>query len=327
MQHTWRNLPLIGLLCITILGITASLKMSGVNLRSPTLTVGTGDNVSDTIEVSGKSDPYIATSEKINSFFTKDPKTVQPKAVVNSDGISALAYIAANLDTGQVYVERNSTKVLPVASMSKLVTAFAATDILDASTSITISKMAADVPPDGSGIREGEVYSLQEILYPLLLDSSNIAAEALASSTMQRSKFLALMSSYAWEIGMSSAYFADPSGVSPHNAASASDLLALSKYLYKFRPDILALTRTYMYEVSTTTEHDSHVFVSTHPFVNDVNFIGGKTGRTPEAGDTMLTIMNIGNNPVAIVVLGSGYGARALDTKLILDTVTKKLDR
>ncbi|MEI6304887.1 MAG: serine hydrolase [Candidatus Taylorbacteria bacterium] len=324
MHYIQRNMLLLIVLCVTILGITAASRISNESLTKPTIAVDSNTSLVDQGNADRDNSSGIYTGNDI-SAPTEASKVVQPQVMINKDGISALAYIAANVETGEIYVERNSSEVLPVASMSKLVTAFAATDILAASTSITISKFAADVPPDGSGIREGETYTLDEILYPLLLDSSNIAAEALSSSTTKRSKFLELMSSYAWEIGMSSAYFADPSGVSSHNAASAFDLLALAKYLYKFRPDILALTRTYMYEVSTTTEHDSHTFVSTHPFVNDVNFIGGKTGRTPEAGDTMLTIMNVGGNPVAIIVLGSNYNTRAIDTRKILDTVTRMI--
>lgn len=316
MHHTQRNMLLLVVFCVSIIGITAGWRISNNESTTPTLTIDDNPIAYDETNTS---------SLKTDSGNVDSSEPTKREAAKNSDGISALAYIAANVETGQIYVERNSKQVLPVASMSKLVTAFAATDILDASTSITISKLASEVPPDGSGIREGETYSLQEMLYPLLLDSSNIAAEALASSTTRRSKFLELMSSYAWEIGMSSAYFADPSGVNPHNAASAVDLLALAKYLYKFRPDILAITRTAQYDVATTTEHDMHKFVSTHPFVTDTRFIGGKTGRTPEAGDTMLTIIDIQGIPVAIVVLGSSYGARAFDTKTILNTVNKKL--
>ena len=260
--------------------------------------------------------------ENTDTTNSKQIKKVAP--VVYTNGISALAYIAAGVNNDVVYLEHSSAKVLPVASMSKLVTAFAATDILSASTSITITELEAKAPPDGSGIRENETYSLGELLYPLLLNSSNIAAEALASSTM-RSEFLELMSSYAWEIGMSTAHFADPSGVSPQNKASSRDLLALARYLYKFRPDILALTRNGNYSVSTTTDHDAHQFTSTHPFVADKNFLGGKTGRTPEAGDTMMTIMNINSVPVAIIVLGSNYGERGDDTKRIIDLIQPKV--
>ena len=169
-------------------------------------------------------------------------------------------------------------------------------------------------------MKEGEHFTVRELLKPLLLASSNVAAEALLS-TIDRAHFLELMSNYSWEIGMPSTFFADPSGVSPRNVASAHDLFALATYLYTSRPDILEITRSVGTEIATTTEHGSHAFPSTHPFASDPRFIGGKTGRTPEAGDTMLTILRIDNQAVAIVVLGSRYEGRAADTRLLISKV------
>jgi D-alanyl-D-alanine carboxypeptidase len=302
------------IVCIVLLGLVAANNIQNGNQLNgqPNIIVSSTRSVSDQPD---------STKDSIIGVKATTTKSV---VVTPSDGISALAYIAANVLTDKVYAERNAKQVLPIASMSKLVTAFAATDMLPATTSITITKEEASAPPDGSGIGEGETYTLEEILYPLLLDSSNIAAEALASTT-DRMNFLELMKSYAWEIGMSTAYFADPSGVDPHNRASAKDLFALAKYLYKFRPDILALTRVVSISTATTTEHDSHDFVSIHPFVTDPNFIGGKTGRTPEAGDTMLTIMRINDQPIAIIVLGSKYDGRADDTRKIIELVKKSI--
>ncbi len=237
-------------------------------------------------------------------------------------GVTAYAYIVGDVETGQIYLEKNSSAVLPVASMSKLVTAFVATNELNLDKIIEINEVAAAAPPDKSGLKKGEKFTVQELLQPLLLSSSNVAAEALVSIT-DRSKFLESMSGYSWEIGMPSTYFADPSGVNPKNIASARDLFALAKYLYKSRSDILAITRNVVKDIATTTEHDSHVFTSTHPFASDVRFLGGKTGRTPEAGDTMLTILKLSDKPIAIIVLGSKYEGRAGDTQLLAERVEK----
>lgn len=230
---------------------------------------------------------------------------------------TAKAYLVGNIKTGKIYLMKNRDEQLPVASMSKLVTAVVATDSMSSTSAITISAGEASAPPDTSGIHEGETYTLAELLYPMLLNSSNIAAEAIASSS-DRVKFIESMSSYAWEIGMREAYFADPSGVNPHNMATADGIFSLAKYLYDYRPDILALTRTIGLSVATTSTHDSHDFRSIHPFVTDPRFIGGKTGRTPEAGETMLTILDIGGEPVAFVVMGSSYGYRENDTRVLL---------
>ena len=247
----------------------------------------------------------------------------RPEAVV-PPRITARAYIAGNLKTGKIYEQYNSAKSLPVASMSKLITALAYLNEFPLSARITITPEEMTAPPDGSMLQAGESFSFGEIIYPLLLNSSNVAAEALASST-DRTKFLKTMSSYAWEIGMSSTYFADPSGVDPHNKASAKDLFTLALYLTKYRPDLLALTQTPKFTIATTTQHGSHTFTSTHPFINDPNFLGGKTGRTPAAGETMLTIIRIKNQPVAIIVLGSEYGTREKDTRMIMEDVASFL--
>lgn len=259
-----------------------------------------------------------------SSFFnSEDAKSVIEKAKPQVEkpsgipGVTAVAYLVGNVKTGKVYLEKNSSRVMPVASMSKLVTAFVATDVFPATSTIVIDEQAVLAPPDSSHLMVGERFTLQEILEPLLLNSSNVAAEAISSTTDQN-KFMELMRSYAWEVGMPHSFFADPSGVSPQNVASAKDIFGLAKYLMYYRPDILALTRAASSSVATTTDHGSHQFSSTHPFINDPRFIGGKTGRTLEAGETMVTMMNIVDQPIAIIILGARYGARENDTRILL---------
>ena len=215
---------------------------------------------------------------------------------------------------------------MPVASISKLMTAIVATDRFASTTTIDIYPMPSDIATDTSSLHSGEKFSLSEILKPLLLSSSNIAAEAIASTDIgsttststAREAFLNMMSGTAWEIGMPKTYFADPSGLDPHNQASSRDIFVLAQYLYNYRPDILELTRTPFMMMATTTNHDFHLLVSTHPFVNDSRFIGGKTGRTLEAGETMVTMLNIEGKPITFIVLHSRYGYRAYDTDILI---------
>ena len=236
---------------------------------------------------------------------------------------SAHAYLVGNIKTGTIYIEHNSVVPLPVASMSKLITSIAAMDTIDSSIILKIADDISVIPTDGSNLKPGEQFTLDEILQPLLLDSSNVAAETIASSSNNRAQFMELMSSYAWEVGMPSSFFADPSGLSPRNIASARDMFALAQYLYKSRPEILAITRIAHTSLATTTEHGFHDIVSTHPFAGDSRFIGGKTGRTTAAGETMLTMLNINDQPIAFVVMGSDLGAREYDTRLLM----KKLEK
>jgi serine-type D-Ala-D-Ala endopeptidase (penicillin-binding protein 7) len=226
--------------------------------------------------------------------------------------------------SGEIYIQKNPSAVLPFASMSKLITAFAATDQYASNTPVTVSEFATQAPPDASALKAGEQFTLSELLYPMLLNSSNVAAEAISEAS-NRNQFLEDMRGYAWEVGMPNSYFADPSGVSPRNAGTAAGFFALAQYLYAKRPDILAITRVPSSAIGSTTEHGAHVFSNIHPFVNDPRFLGGKTGHTPEALDTMITIMSIKDHPIAIIILHSSQG-RAKDTQILIERVEKLLN-
>lgn len=243
-------------------------------------------------------------------------KAPAKKSQIYNNGVSAQAYLIGDLSTGRIYSSRNADKVLPIASISKLVTAIV-TDELLATTSVTITAGSLNTYGAAGELNLGEKFTMREILRPLLLESSNAAAETLADA-YGRVPFIEKMAAYGWEIGMPSTYFADPSGLDPHNVSTARELFVLAGFLYRSHQDILAITREMIYSVATTTDHASHVWKNIHPFVDDPRFIGGKTGRTPEAGDALLTILDINNQPIAFIVLGSDYDARAADTKTLI---------
>ncbi len=302
-MHSNRRLILIMCLCLVVVGISAAAQFDYYQNRPQDATVATDIPTSTSIDNS-----FYDTSANASTSTTTRPPI---------PGLTARAFLIGNIQTGKIYKEYNSTRPLPVASMSKLVTAFVATDIMKGDEVVTVTEEATKAPPDGSNLLAGEKFHLSEILVPLLLNSSNVAAESIAS-TKDRTRFLELMSSYSWEIGMPKTYFADPSGVNPHNAASGRDLFELAKYLVNYRPDILAVTRIPEADTATTSEHGGHHFSSTHPFVRDPRFIGGKTGRTPDAGETMMTILNINDQPIVFIVLHSEYGYREADTRILL---------
>ena len=241
-----------------------------------------------------------------------------PVPAVPADGITAESYIVGNLDTGDVYLEKDADAVLPFASMSKLITALVETNLYSKDDPITIPELSADIAPDISGVHAGETFTAGELIYPLLMTSSNVAAEAFSrsASSTSRAEFLSLMNGYSWEIGMPHAHFADPSGLDSGNSGTARGFLAMAQYLYKSRGDILAITRTPLMNFATTTDHGGHALVNIHPFATDPRFLGGKTGHTYAAMDTMLTILKINGHAVAFIVLRSKD--RLKDTDLLI---------
>lgn len=312
-MHPSRNTILTVCIALSILGIASAIKGIQQNenrTKKEIIPVSSYSDIPETVD---------------QSFFENDISDIPINSFVDSivvyDGITAKAYIVGNVETGEIYAERKSGTVLPVASMSKLLTAIVALDFISPTTTVLVSTSSTLVTPDTSGIHSGESFEMKELLYPLLLNSSNIAAEALARH-FGRDKFMELMRGYAWEVGASLSFFADPSGLSVDNKASARGLFDFAKYLYAKRDDVLEITRSHM-SIATSSTHGAHNFVSIHPFATDSRFIGGKTGRTGAAGETMMTILKLKKGNIVIIVLGSAIGSRENDTRLLINKVEK----
>jgi len=314
-----------------LVGIAAGIRMAEIQTagraQSATPPVSSEASSSQPFEKSADrlhTDGQYLSTKSATTTTKKAPLSSTPATVQPVDAVTAEAYIVGDLETGTIYAEKDADTSLPVASISKLVTALVATDIYSATTTISIEPeelqavINQGVGPEQAGLVPGERFTLDELMHALLMDSSNLAGEAIASST-DRAHFLNLMSQYLWEIGMPTSFAADPTGLSRDNSGTARGIFGLTEYLYRHRPDILAITTISTYSIATTTQHMAHTFVNIHPFAGDPLFLGGKTGHTNAAQDTMLTIMDIGGHPIAFIVLRSTSGERARDTGILIE--------
>jgi D-alanyl-D-alanine carboxypeptidase len=145
---------------------------------------------------------------------------------------------------------------------------------------------------------------VEDLLHVMLMPSSNVAAQAMADYLGQ-AQFINEMNMRAVQWGMADTYFADPSGISATNESSAHDLLILAQHVYNDYPGILTLTDT---PATTITELNSgHKIAvrSINAFVGELNFVGGKTGNTDQAGGNLLSIFNDAGRKIFILVLGA----------------------
>ncbi len=258
---------------------------------------------------------------------TPQPLPVVPRPT-RPNTISAEAFMVADLETGQTSVGYNTKRVYPIASLSKLVTAIIAVHTMG-DRQVTITQPMLDAYGDAGRLILGETYAVSELLNPLLLESSNDAAEAFAQ-TYGYVNFIKAMNDFVKELGMNSTSFRDASGLSSGNVSNVEDLLKLSRYLYQQEKELLTLTRQPSASVASTTLHAAHTWKSINPFPYDPHFIGGKTGRTIEAKESMISLFNytVGAKtyPVAIIVLRSEFHDRETDTSLLLSRFIKTVD-
>lgn len=200
--------------------------------------------------------------------------------------LSANSYLVVDLESNETVINKNEKKVLPIASLTKLITAIVAEDLLPPDEIITISRSAYNTYGNTGNLSVGEKISAKDLLYPLLLSSSNDAAEAFAEA-VGRDKFIAEMNQRAKSLGLEDTFFADPSGLSPANTATAKDLAKLADYLYKSRPKILAITREKQYRLGR------HTWTNLNNISLMSNYVGGKNGYTEEADRTLVSIFQV----------------------------------
>jgi D-alanyl-D-alanine carboxypeptidase len=244
----------------------------------------------------------------------------------DSESINATSYLSADLRNNQVFAQKDSQKIVPIASLTKLMTALVAAEYinLDSIATVNESSIASTSKPR---LKAGMTLSVYQLLFPLLLESSNEAAEVIARS-YGRKQFIDHMNEKAASIGMSHTTFADPSGSSSENVSTAEDLFLLSKYLYNNRNFILNITAGKL----TSSAYGKAPFTDLenfNAFATDEYFVGGKIGKTTAARETQISIFELpvinGKRPIVFITLGSDDSIK--NTSALMDYSLARFNR
>ena len=216
--------------------------------------------------------------QTISSYLLDKPVTNLP--------LSAGAFLVSDLTSKETVVGRNEDQVLPIASVTKLITASVAEQLLRPDQPVVVTKEAWQTYGNTGQLSVGEKLPLKIILYPLLLTSSNDAAEAIATA-YGRDKFISKMNEFAKSIGMTHTHFDDPSGLSADNLSTPNDLSKLASYLYEKKPELLAITR------ETSYHFGRHTWTNYNNVSLMKYYIGGKNGYTTEANRTLVSLFEV----------------------------------
>ena len=273
-----------------------------INIDEPEIVETDFTRLSKSVLYSAKSDFEI--SEKRDDYA--------PTA--SSKKISAKAYYVKNISDDRIILKKNEDTLMPVASIAKLVTAVIARKLLDQNQYIAITPAMANTYGNEARFRVGERLTVEELLYPLLMVSSNDSAEALAMSFPGgRKKFVNEMNNWVNSIGAYRTYFKDPSGLSAQNVSTAKDISIISTWIIENDPDIFKITSTKFTTIRT------HTWTNPVHFLNLTSYIGGKNGYTPEANRTGLSIFKLGSKEKIFSVIILGSSMRDNDTLDLLD--------
>lgn len=200
--------------------------------------------------------------------------------------LSAESYLVGDIETGEIIMQKNEDEEFPIASVSKLMTAVVAKESLDIHRYATVSQGSYNTYGSEGELKLGEKILLSDLMYPLLIESSNDAAEVIAND-YGRDAFLILMNQKAATIGMTHTSYEDPSGLSPDNKSSVVDLFRLGKYIKENHPDIFDMTRVKQYSTL------KHSWKNLNAMLSYENFAGGKNGFIDQAKKTTVATFEI----------------------------------
>jgi serine-type D-Ala-D-Ala carboxypeptidase (penicillin-binding protein 5/6) len=227
--------------------------------------------------------------------------------------ISAPAYILVNATTGEILLSKNMHERLPVASMTKVVTALVALERGRQDQKVIIEARDLRGLYSVLSLRSGEELTLRQLLFMLLISSDNVAANAIARAVAGNvPTFVGWMNEYVARMGLADTHFANPYGYDhPDNYSTAFDMAIIGRLAMTNpviadivrRPDAVAAWRN---------------LISTNELLNTYSgAIGIKTGTTPQAGECLATMVSRSTGRAISVVIGSEH--RFYDTRLLMD--------
>lgn len=241
----------------------------------------------------------------------------------NNTVITARAAFVWDVKEQRALFSKNADESLPLASVTKLMTALVSYELLDGTDTVSISQTAIKTSGD-SGLKSGEKFTAQDLTDLTLIESSNDGATALSEAAGAATKvhgdptqtFIAAMNLRAQQLGLSSMRFNNVTGLDVSKTVagaygSARNVAFLMEYIITHYPDVLALTKMDMKKIDNT-EGQYHLAKNTNTVVDKLEgLIASKTGYTDLAGGNLVVAFDAGlNHPIVVAVLGSTENGR-----------------
>lgn len=266
---------------------------------------------------------YILPVEKI-SFPTR-------KAGKSEISINAKSALAIDDLSGEILYEKNIDQKVKIASLTKIATAGAVMNYIKMESSnpiikignynlekvIEVSKSAVEAEGDSGYLLVGEKIKAGDLLKIMLIASSNDAARAIAEDITKKNNsqergfgyFVDLMNNFAQKENLSGTHFTNPDGIDESdNYSTAKDIVALSRTIFKNYPEIFEITKISDVNIKSADGKIEHRIKNTNKLLGNMpGIVGGKTGYTDEAGESLLLIVEDSKHQhrIAAVVIGA----------------------
>ncbi len=249
-------------------------------------------------------------------------------AAVQKPEISAEAGVLYDATHNVFLFEKNADEKLYPASITKLMTALLVMEHGNLNDTVTFSKAATTNLESGAvtlSLTEGDKVSVKDCMYGLLMKSANEVANGLAEYVSGSvSAFADLMNQKAAALGCTNTHFVNPNGLNdPDHYSTCRDMAKIAKAAFE-NPTIREISSTLSYTFPATKKAAARTITPGHKMLYPTDsryysgILGGKTGYTSLAGNTLVTCVEQ-NGVRLIAVVMKASGTHYTDTKAMLD--------
>ena len=243
------------------------------------------------------------------------------------------AAIVMDAGTGAILYAKNIDEHFYPASITKVLTALVALENGKFEDPVVVSEDCVsflELGDSSIGLKKGNEITLEQALYATLLASANEAAYAVGENVGKNAGhdyawFLEQMNERCRELGGTNSNFANTNGLpDPDHYTCARDMALIGSEMFKY-PEFFKIVQTMQYEIPASDTCQQHIFQQKHKMLNESSreyykyAVGGKTGYTPDALNTLITMADKDGMQLVCVVLHTQSGHHYGDTRKLFD--------
>ncbi len=305
-------------------------ETADVNVIVPSATYSTTEPI--TVKAEQQEGPGVETNQTVQTeirvLSASELEEAAKKAEIAIPEIAAQGAVLYDVTHDNFIFEKNADKQFPPASITKVLTALLVLEHAKLTETVTYSKTAVTNLESGAvtlQLQEGDKVSVKDSLYGLMLKSANEVANGLAEYVGGSLKgFSTMMNAKAKELGCTNSNFVNPNGLNnSEHYMTARDMARITAEAFK-NETFREITSTTSYKFPATKAAKARTISMGHKMIYKSNasyysgILGGKTGYTSKAGNTLVTCVERDGVRMVAVILKSN-GTHYTDTKALFD--------
>lgn len=244
-------------------------------------------------------------SSKILGEITTLENNFDLGELMSEASVLAQGAFVYDLDRSKAIFEKNSREKLPAASTVKIVTAAVALDRGKLDEEFTVNTFPTVVGESSMNLAYGERFTLEELLYGLLLVSGNDSAETIAQGLAgKREIFVSWMNDFAQKTGAYETVFTTPSGLDEEGQCTTTyDLFLMARYIFERYPQVLQISVTREKYLPKTDGHQAYLLRNKLLLLDSFSILGGKPGLGEDNLLSLVALIKNENRRVLVVLL------------------------